>query len=108
MGNKCINLVGKKFGRLLVLERVENKGESIIWKCQCDCGKIKNIRGAQLKCRDTISCGCYKKENMIIIKTKHNMVNTKIYKRYATIKRRCYNKNNNMYRELLKKMKEIK
>ena len=36
------NLLGKKFNNLLVLEKTENrnpKGE-IMWKCQCDCGRI--------------------------------------------------------------------
>ena len=35
---KFIDLTGQKFGRLLVLERAENKYGRTAWKCKCDCG----------------------------------------------------------------------
>ena len=46
---KAIDLVGKRFGRLVVLKRDENKkSKSVYWICQCDCGNIKSIDGASL------------------------------------------------------------
>ena len=38
------DLTGRRFGKLVVLEYVgTNKNRRSIWKCQCDCGIIKNI-----------------------------------------------------------------
>lgn len=56
-------LIGKRFGRLIVLEAAEpditNKRK---WLCKCDCGKEKIIY-EQSFCRGaTKSCGCYSKE----------------------------------------------
>jgi hypothetical protein len=62
------NLVGRKFNRLLVLELFESRkvksgsGTVLYWKCLCDCGNIKVIRGADLKCGNIKSCGCLYKE----------------------------------------------
>jgi len=61
MGN-FIDLTGKRFERLLVLERASNKGKNTCWKCQCDCGKIKNIDARSLYERKTRSCGCLQSE----------------------------------------------
>ena len=36
------NLIGQKFGKLTVIERAENnKQGKAMWKCRCDCGKVK-------------------------------------------------------------------
>lgn len=53
-----IDLTGKKFGRLTVLKRVENRGVSKCWSCQCDCGTIKTLRATSLVSGGTKSCGC--------------------------------------------------
>ena len=53
-------MIGKRFGKLTVLECVENERAndgSLVYKCQCDCGNIKNISGAYLR-KGTKSCGC--------------------------------------------------
>lgn len=55
--------VGKKFGRLTVLERVGTaKNGSPIVRCMCDCGVIKFNNIANLTNNTTVSCGCYNKE----------------------------------------------
>jgi hypothetical protein len=42
-----INLMGKTFGRLTVIQRVENsKHGEPQWLCTCSCGNQKVIRGA--------------------------------------------------------------
>jgi len=53
------NLIGKRFGRLIVLERDENR-DGVYWLCRCDCGKEKSIPAVTLKLGTCISCGCYK------------------------------------------------
>lgn len=61
-GRNLIDLKGKRFGRLVVLEEAPNprkNGKEAYWKCKCDCGKIKNICGGSLRKELTTSCGCY-------------------------------------------------
>lgn len=55
-----IDLLGKQFGRLLVIEKTNKRGigRQIYWKCKCDCGKIKVISGNNLRNGMTKSCGC--------------------------------------------------
>jgi len=43
MGRK-IDLLGQRFNRLIVLEEAgRNKQGKVLWKCLCDCGKVKNV-----------------------------------------------------------------
>lgn len=58
------NLIGKKFGKLLVLEKTDERSlsESIIWKCQCDCGQLTYAATNELTTGHKKSCGCYQKE----------------------------------------------
>jgi hypothetical protein len=56
---KRLNLVGKKFKRLKVIEFSEVKNGNSYWKCLCDCGNICIVSGGALK-KATSSCGCIK------------------------------------------------
>ena len=57
---KALELTGQKFGKLLVLEKTNNRTKDglIKWKCQCDCGNIVEVAGSYLKKGNTKSCGC--------------------------------------------------
>ena len=55
------NLLGKRFGKLTVIERVgSNQHNQALWKCKCDCGTEKIIVGTNLSKGETNSCGCLK------------------------------------------------
>ena len=66
------DLVGKKFGRLTVIEQVDKKigkhGQPIVYlKCKCDCGKEKVLKHKAFlpgERQQTESCGCLQKETM--------------------------------------------
>lgn len=60
-----IDLVGKRYGRLVVIKRGEyyEKGTSYYWICQCDCGNTTSVGTSQLRFGNTNSCGCFLKEN---------------------------------------------
>ena len=60
---KLINMTGQRFGSLVVIERDENKGKSVMWKCQCDCGKQTVVESRRLRSGNTRSCGCLIKES---------------------------------------------
>jgi len=58
-----MNLTGKRFGRLVVLEEVGvEKGNKLRWLCKCDCGVERAARGSHLKCGNIKSCGCLRDE----------------------------------------------
>lgn len=55
---RFINLTGQRFGQLTVIEKddiLSKEKRRIYWKCQCQCGRIKSIRGDGLKSIQT--CG---------------------------------------------------
>ena len=63
-----MDLVGKRFGRLTVIKRVENHifpsgKQKSKWLCRCDCGNEVAVIGSNLiKDNGTKSCGCYAME----------------------------------------------
>ncbi len=59
----AVNLVGKRFGRLVVVARAENeKNKQPRWDCVCDCGKTHTVNRGGLKSGNVKSCGCYRSE----------------------------------------------
>lgn len=58
-----IDLIGKKYARLFVLEHAgTGRDRKALWRCQCDCGSICVVQGRRLKSGHTRSCGCINKE----------------------------------------------
>ena len=56
--NKIEDLTGKRFNKLLVIERVENdKSGKSRWRCLCDCGNETVTFGTYLRRGHTKSCG---------------------------------------------------
>ena len=47
---------------VIVIKRVENKGNKPQWLCKCFCGKEFIARGDSLKSGHTKSCGCLQKK----------------------------------------------
>lgn len=58
--------VGKRFGRLIVIEPVDkirkNRATVTWWKCLCDCGRETIVAQTELQNGGTQSCGCLQKE----------------------------------------------
>lgn len=54
-----IDLTGRRFGRLTVLDRAPIKDRrGVYWHCRCDCGIEKSVRSYSLIRGETRSCGC--------------------------------------------------
>ncbi len=67
MGLKAIDLKGKIFGRLTVLEATEKRSSNkcVIHKCKCACGNIKEVPSDDLLKGTVKSCGCLQHETNI-------------------------------------------
>ena len=61
-----MDLVNKKFNKLLVLEKLPKRGKhgEIYWSCRCDCGNLKTVRCDALRKNKIKSCGCLLKVNL--------------------------------------------
>lgn len=56
---KFVDLTGQRFGKLTVIERVENgKNGEAKWLCKCDCGNVSIVYSSNLLRNKTQSCGC--------------------------------------------------
>jgi len=101
MGN-FIDLTGQKFGRLTVVERVDNANDGHArWLCECVCGKRVIIPGYCLTNHNTKSCGCLHREITRQINYSHGHSGDDKSKTYATwrsMNRRCNNKNQKCYK----------
>ena len=64
--NRNLDLTGRRFGRLIVLNKVEGKKyfSNFLWHCKCDCGNECNIPTSSLVQDKTHSCGCLQKETV--------------------------------------------
>jgi hypothetical protein len=51
-------IIGKKFGKLTVIEFSHMNFNDSYWKCKCDCGEEKIVNRKNLRTGYTISCGC--------------------------------------------------
>ena len=91
-----IDMTGKRFGRLVVLEReFKERDKRVYWRCLCDCGNEKAVRGSDLRNGHTQSCGCLHKETVTTHGSTHNhgTIRERLYKIWIGMKGRCYNKN---------------
>jgi hypothetical protein len=92
------NRLGDRFGRLVVVERAENRVEPsgavrAQWLCNCDCGGSIVVPGHSLQRGLTRSCGCLLREKT----PKHGMALTRVYRIWSSIRQRCENPVNTAY-----------
>lgn len=88
------NLIGRKFGRLSVIDIVEidnTRNRNHTWKTMCDCGVEKITNSYCLKYEKTKSCGCFQKEQFLKkcnIYTKNIALNALVYEYKTGAKKR--------------------
>ncbi len=88
---KVINIVGQRFGKLVVLKQGEHMGGRVSWVCQCDCGQKTVCSGTNLKMGNSTSCGC--------ARIKHGMSRTAVYNQWKNMIYRCENPNANQHED---------
>lgn len=91
------NLIGLRFGRLVVLNRNGTKNRNSVWICQCDCGNQKSIRSDLLNNGTTKSCGCLRSDVVRKRVSSHGHTNNPLYKTWMDMIYRCYNKDRKGY-----------
>ena len=106
MGDTLKDLTGQRFGRLTVIERaddyIEPSGKHfVVWRCLCDCGNYKTVRGKHLKRGAIRSCGCLHSEQLAKRNKEtalHGLTGTRLFSIYTGMKTRCYNPNMTTYK----------
>lgn len=98
---RSLQLVGGRFGRLIVLCRSQRRGKDTYWDCECDCGAIRIVAGSKLTSGHTKSCGCYSVDRARAAHTVHScnikgMVSRE-YHSWNGMKQRCFNQRNAKY-----------
>lgn len=97
-----IAMIGKKFGKLLVVRpapthtRPNGRKVTRVW-VRCDCGSEKIIRNYHLTSSHTVDCGCVCKA--IRLKHGHTIggVNSSEYNSWVSMKRRCSDPDHDSY-----------
>jgi hypothetical protein len=99
---KHIDLVGQRFGRLVVIGEAGKINSRKSYHCLCDCGGKKTATSSALRNDGTMSCGCLRAENnrrmaagRVNPLAKRGQL---IYKRWGSMKQRCTNPKNPFYK----------
>lgn len=95
---KRIDLTGRRFGKLTVLNELTLINGKLYWHCQCDCGNKWDVNGEYLRNGQSNSCGCIRAETMGNTARTHGLSKRSEYKIWSKIKDRCYNVNSDNYR----------
>lgn len=106
MSRVLIDLVGRRFGRYVVIrlvDRVQTTNGTVRprWLCRCDCGTTRVVQGASLRSSGTLSCGCINRENVVQRCTKHGHASraatTPEWRTWAAMRQRCHNPRSKTY-----------
>lgn len=95
--SKKIPMIGKRFGRLVVLGEAGRLGSFLAFNCQCDCGSTTIVRGPSLRSNNTTSCGCLQKEIAGNLNKTHGMHQSTEYRIWSNMLSRCTNPNVECY-----------
>lgn len=97
---RVVNMAGKQFGYLTVIgEKGIPTGKGRKWECRCKCGNVIYVRVADLNSGNTKSCGCYQKDVVSDLKTKHGGSSDRLYSIWCNMKTRCTNPNFKQYND---------
>lgn len=88
---------GERYGLLTTVEKISGRYEK--WVCSCDCGGTITTVKSRLRYGTTISCGCERKRRVSEINSSHGMSDTKEYRAWRAIQNRCYNTNDDTYKD---------
>lgn len=104
--NNFVDMTGQRFGRLVVVNRAESKGNMSRWNCICDCGNSTVVYANNLRRGYTQSCGCYRRECELEWAEKkrthgegYGKNRTRLYGIWSGMITRCLNQKTNQYKD---------
>lgn len=84
------DIAGKRFGKLLVLNRAPNKIPcKTLWNVLCDCGTRKTVPSANLRSGQVKSCGCSRYEKITLHGGAADHRKTREYSAWLGMRYRC-------------------
>ena len=88
---KAFELIGKKFGLLTVVSRVDNDQHgNTRWLCNCKCGNTAIVKATKLTCGRQVSCGCNRHR-------RNDKSRTRLYQIWRNMHGRCENPKRDHY-----------
>jgi hypothetical protein len=96
---RALDLHGMKFSRMTVAccAGPDSRG-AIMWRCRCDCGNEKDVRGSDLKRGFIKSCGCLNSEATATRNATHRQSHTRLYRIWQAMHDRTANMKCDRYR----------
>jgi len=102
MSKEPENIIGKRFGLLVIIEESEpyifKSSTRRGYNCKCDCGKMTRVSSSNLKSGSVISCGCERRKLTTAKATKHGLSTHQIHTIHKNMLQRCYNPNRPDYK----------
>ncbi len=92
------NLIGRRFGKLVVERLAEPKSGRRRWSCRCDCGNVVPVFSTNLLRRPNGSCGCDSKRKISLANSTHGLSKHPIHATWIGMLGRCYTKTNTIYK----------
>lgn len=86
-----VDMIGKRFGRVVVVSFAESIQDRLFYNCLCDCGTKVKLCGEYLRSGNTRSCGCLKHDVIVAKATKHGKSNTFEHGIWHGMRYRCNN-----------------
>lgn len=86
-----VQMLGRRFGRLVVAAESGRIRKEVAWLCRCDCGNEIVSPGFNLRSGNTSSCGCRKNEVLqsLLFKPRHGVSDTRLHRSWMSMRRRC-------------------
>lgn len=94
MSRRSHQLLGRRFGCLLVTKQLPSKGKGTIWECRCDCGRRSSKHSGHLTrpTNPTKHCGFQcpiMRKEVVKKRSTHGMTGSPIYCVWRGMKKRC-------------------
>lgn len=89
--------IGKKYGRLTIINTWRNEESRSLALCKCECETEKVLRLEHVIDGMTTSCGCYAREVVRKASIIHGETRTRLFRTWTHIRQRCNNPSNKAY-----------
>lgn len=98
MARAFIDVIGQRFGRLVVLGHARTTAHDRLWLARCDCGAQVEVTATNLRSGHTASCGCLQRERARVTNTTHGATPRSgwapLYNTWRLMRRRCLDPKN--------------